>query len=94
MTRLFRVSGSGITHEALREYSNDIRIRKIRKPVLIIHGTQDWIIPCEEGKLIYNSVFEEIEKKLVLIEGAGHNDIFSFKNEYTLPLKDFIEKNK
>ena len=94
MTRLFRVRGSSITHETLREYSNDTRIRKIRKPVLIIHGTQDWIIPCEEGKLIYNSVFEEIEKKLVLIEGAGHNDIFSFKNEYTLPLKDFIEKNK
>ena len=93
MTKLFRVSGSGITHETLSEYSNDTRIRKIRKPVLAIHGTQDEIIPFEEGKLIYDNC-EGIEKKLVLIEGAGHNDIFSFKNEYTTPLKDFINKNK
>ncbi len=94
MTKLFRVSGSGITHETLSEYSNDTRIRKIRKPVLAIHGTQDEIIPFEEGKLIYDNICEGIEKKLVLIEGAGHNDIFSFKNEYTTPLKDFINKNK
>ena len=94
MTRLFRVSGSGITRDALSEYSNDTRIRKIKKPILIIHGTQDWIIPSDEGKLIYDNVFEGIEKKLVLIEGAGHNNIFSFKNEYNTPLKDFIDKNK
>jgi len=94
MTRLFRVSGSGITNETLSEYSNDIRIRKIKKPVLIIHGTQDAIIPYDEGKLIYDNIVDEIEKKLVLIDGAGHNNIFSFKNEYTIPLKDFINKNK
>ena len=94
MTKLFRVSGSGITHETLSEYSNDTRIRKIRKPVLIIHGTQDWIIPCDEGKLIYDNIIDGIEKRLVLIDGAGHNDIFSFKNEYTIPLKDFIDNNK
>ncbi len=94
MTRLFRISGPNITPESLNEYSNDIRIKKIRKPTLIIHGTQDLVIPCDEGKLIYENLSEEIEKKLVLIEGAGHNDIFSYKNEYVTPLKGFIEKNK
>ena len=94
MTRLFRVSGPDITPEGLREYSNDSRIIKFQKPVLIIHGTEDWIIPFEEGKLIYECIPEGVEKKLVLIEGAGHNNIFSFKDEYTTPLKDFIQKHK
>jgi len=94
MTRLFRVSGPDITPEGLSEYSNDTRIKKSQKPVLVIHGTQDWIIPFEEGKLIYENIPEGIEKKLVLIEGAGHNNIFSFKEEYTTPLKEFIQKHK
>lgn len=94
MTSLFRVSGPAITPEGLREYSNDTRIKKFQKPVLVIHGTQDWIIPYEEGKLIYENIPEGIEKKLVLIEGAGHNNIFSFKEEYTTPLKEFIQKHK
>ena len=94
MTRLFRVNGPGITPEGLREYSNDSRIVRFQKPVLVIHGTEDWIIPFEEGKLIYDCIPSGIEKKLVLIEGAGHNNIFSFKDEYTTPLKEFIEKYK
>ena len=94
MTRLFRVSGPSITPEGLSEYSNDTRIRQFQKPVLIIHGTQDWIIPCNEGELIYECIPDGIEKKLVLIDGAGHNNIFSFREEYTNPLKEFIQKNK
>jgi len=94
MTRLFRVSGPDITPEGLREYSNDTRIRKFQKPVLVIHGTEDWIIPSSEGKLIYENIPDGVEKELVLIEGAGHNNIFSFKEEYITPLKQFIENNK
>ncbi|MFX1567329.1 MAG: alpha/beta hydrolase [Promethearchaeota archaeon] len=94
MTRLFRVSGPGITPEALRDFSNDIRILRFKKPTLVIHGVQDWIIPFDEGKLIYNSLPEGVEKKLVLIEGAGHNNIFSFREEYTRALKEFIQKHK
>ncbi len=94
MTRLFRVSGPGITPEGLKEFSNDTRIIRFKKPVLVIHGTQDWIIPFDEGKLIYECIPEDVDKKLVLIEGAGHNNIFSFREEYTTPLKEFIQKHK
>lgn len=94
MTRLFRVEGPGITPETLTEYSNDTRIKRINKPVLIIHGTRDWIIPCDEGKLIYDNLAKDIDKKLILIEGAGHNNIFWYKDEYTTPLKEFINKFK
>ncbi|MHA2390425.1 MAG: alpha/beta hydrolase [Promethearchaeota archaeon] len=94
MTRLFRVSGSEITPEFLSKYSNDTKIRKFRKPVLVIHGTTDFIIPFYQGKLIYENIPEDVEKKLVLIEGAGHNNIFSFEDEYIIPLKEFIDKYK
>ena len=94
MTRLFRVSGPDITPEALSEYSNDTRIKKFQKPVLIIHGTRDWIIPNDEAQLIYDAIPENVDKNLIMIDGAGHNDIFSFQEEYFEPLKKFIEKYK
>ena len=92
MTRLFRVTGQEITPEFLSKYSNDTRIRKISKPVLIIHGSTDWIIPSIQGKLIYDNVPEGIEKRLIIIEGAGHNNISSYEDEYITPLKEFIQK--
>ncbi|MHA1314105.1 MAG: alpha/beta hydrolase [Candidatus Helarchaeota archaeon] len=94
ITGLFRVSGQGITEEALREWSNDIRMARIKKTTLIIHGTNDFIVPCEQGQLIHDSIPEEVEKELIFINDAGHNDIFSYKEEYFKPLKNFIKKYK
>ena len=94
MTRLFGVRGQNITPEFLSEYSNDTRVKQFKKPVLIVHGTMDWIIPNSEGNLLYESVPTSVEKKLIMIEGAGHNDIFSFEKEYFTPLKEFIQKFK
>lgn len=94
MTRLFRVTGKEITPEFLENYSNDTRIRKFFKPVLVIHGTADWIIPFIQGKLIYENIPDRIEKKLILIEGAGHNNIFSYEDEYITAMKEFINKFK
>ncbi|MFX1477356.1 MAG: alpha/beta hydrolase [Promethearchaeota archaeon] len=92
ITKLFRVSGEGITTEQLSEYSNDTRLQKFKKPTLVIHGTDDWIIPYYQGKLIYENLPNNLDKFLVSIEGAGHNNIFSFEYEYTTSLKEFINK--
>ena len=94
MTHLFRISSSELNPVLLTEYSNDTRIKKFKIPVLIIHGTSDWIIPCSEGELIYKSLPESIDKELVLIEGAGHNDILFYKDRYFDSLNEFIEKFK
>ncbi|TFG25206.1 MAG: alpha/beta fold hydrolase [Promethearchaeota archaeon] len=94
MTRLFRVQIPDELSETILKYSNDTRIKKFQKPTLVIHGTMDWIIPKEEANVIYDAIPEEVEKKLIMIEGAGHNNIFSFENEYFEPLKEFINKNK
>jgi hypothetical protein len=94
MTRLFGINGPNITHETFNEYSNDTRIKKFQKPVLIIHGTKDFIIPNSEAQKIHDAIPEGVYKKLIMIEGAGHNDISSYKEEYFNPLQEFIEKYK
>ncbi|MFX0032782.1 MAG: alpha/beta hydrolase [Candidatus Hermodarchaeota archaeon] len=94
VTYLFRVSSSEVTPESLSKYSNDTRIKQFKKPVLVIHGTSDFIIPHSEGELIYKNLPVDIDKYLVMIEGAGHNDILMYHDKYFDPLSEFIEKFK
>ena len=94
MTDLFGVRGPDITKDTLAPYSNDTRIKKFQKPTLVIHGTADWIVKTEQGKLIYHTIPEGVDKELILIEGAGHNNIFSYDVEYFVPLNNFIQKYK
>ena len=94
MTGLFGVDGPEITPEFLSDYSNDTRIRKFKKPTLVIHGTNDLVIPSYQGRLIYDNIPEGTEKRLVMINKAGHNDISYYEDEYIIPLTEFINKNK
>ena len=94
MTNLFRVQSPYLTPDSLKEYSNDTRVQKFKVPTLIIHGTTDWIIPYSESQLLYQNLPNSVEKKLVLINEAGHNNILSFKQDYFLPLSDFVQKYK
>ncbi|MHA2287148.1 MAG: alpha/beta hydrolase [Promethearchaeota archaeon] len=94
MVKLFRVSSPYLTPKSLNKYSNDTRVKKFAKPTLIIHGTMDWIIQVSEADLLYKNLPSTINKKMVLIEGAGHNNILSFEEEYFTPLSDFIKQNK
>jgi len=94
MVNLFRVSSPYLTKESLREYSNDTRVRKFTKSTLVIHGTIDYVIPVSEAELLYKNLPDNIDKKLILIEGAGHNNILSFEKEYLNPLSDFVKLNK
>lgn len=94
MTNLFRVSSPYLTPESLDDHSNDTRVKKFTMSTLIIHGTMDWIIPLTEAHLLYNNLPNSIDKKLIIIEGAGYNNILTFEEEYFIPLSDFINLNK
>jgi pimeloyl-ACP methyl ester carboxylesterase len=94
ITDLFRLNVPLVTPDALKEWSNDTRAAKFTKPVLIIHGTSDSIVPYKHAKILFNAIPETVEKQLVSIEGAGHNNIFQFHDEYFTPLKEFIAKFK
>ena len=70
------------------------RIQKIFLPTLIIHGEQDWLVPLQNAKDIYQHLGTK-EKELLIIPSATHNDIMvvGFK-EYFNSLQQFIEKTK
>jgi fermentation-respiration switch protein FrsA (DUF1100 family) len=49
------------------------RIRKLRAPVLIMHGDHDELLPLRHAERLYAAAPEP--KQLVIFPGAGHNDL-------------------
>ncbi|MTI00612.1 alpha/beta hydrolase [Roseibium sp. RKSG952] len=50
------------------------RLPDVASPVLIVHGTQDRIIPYEHGEALYKIAPEP--KRMLKIEGAGHGNLW------------------
>jgi pimeloyl-ACP methyl ester carboxylesterase len=48
-------------------------IRRVKCPVLVMHGTADRVIPCWHGRAVYAAAPEP--KRCLWVEGAGHNDM-------------------
>lgn len=82
------------TAEEFLPYSNITRFSKVKKPVLIIHGNQDFIVNVAESQKTFDALPVDVDKLKVIIEGAGHNDILMYDEAYFTPIKDFITKNR
>jgi len=71
---------------------NGSKITQITTKTLIIHGVEDWIIPVSQAEKLYNYCAAE-KKELVLIPGAGHNDLLLVGiREYFGAIKSFVGK--
>jgi pimeloyl-ACP methyl ester carboxylesterase len=65
-------------------------LRGFQKPVLVVHGDADTIIPYGLGKELFERL--DAPKQLVTLRGADHNDLFDARNEaYWTPLCAFID---
>ncbi len=65
----------------------------ISMPALIIHGDQDTLVPPEEACRLYSGI-GSMTKRLVIIAGAGHNDIMvSGAREYFTAVREFVENS-
>lgn len=65
------------------------KIDKVKCPVLVIHGTDDWTIPFHHGESLFAAANEP--KYSVWIEGANHNDLFYTAEErYLKGVSDFV----
>ncbi|MBD2182976.1 alpha/beta fold hydrolase [Planktothrix sp. FACHB-1355] len=53
---------------------NALKIKNITIPTLIIHGQEDNLIPVSQG-IVLHRFCAAPDKRLVLIPGAGHNDL-------------------
>jgi len=86
----------GIVLENLDEtqdvFANLAKIGQIRLPTLVIHGQADMLIPASEGVALYeSSAAPDDEKRLVIIPGAGHNDLLALgAGPYFEAIRDFV----
>jgi len=69
-------------------FDNDKKIKNVKIPVLIIHGTHDEVIPLHYGKALFDAY--DGPGKFVAINGATHNNLSDFP-EYFLELADFLK---
>ena len=65
-----------LTHVTLLPFDKFPNLRlvpRVRCPVLVIHGTEDEVIPWSHGRRLYDAANEP--KQALWIEGAHHNDV-------------------
>ena len=55
------------------QFRSDLRIGKVRAPVLVVHGENDTVVPISLGERLYGLV--RMPKRFVRVAGAGHNDL-------------------
>jgi pimeloyl-ACP methyl ester carboxylesterase len=81
------VRGAGEEHYG---FGNATKMAKIQMPTLIIHGQDDILIPAVDGQELHRRS-AATDKRLVLIPGAGHNDLLWVgKTAYLEAIRDFI----
>ena len=53
------------------------KVKKIKSPLLVIHGEKDDVISINFGKKVFKSAPEP--KKAIFVSDAGHNNLYEFK---------------
>jgi fermentation-respiration switch protein FrsA (DUF1100 family) len=69
-------------------FRNIEKVRVFEKPCLFIHGEKDSLIPFSEGQALFKACRAK-KKKLLMIPGADHNDLFDRgMDEYLRAVKE------
>ena len=82
----------GLAPEQASELEEAYRAKaaSIAIPVLVIHGEMDALAPLEDAEEMFRN-FASTDKKMLMIPGAGHNDLlFKGIDEYFTAIRDFI----
>ena len=75
-------------------FPNINRIKKVKCPVMIIHGVLDEEVHISHGKALYDAVPEALKRNPWWVRDRGHNDITDGRAkviEYVQRLKSFFE---
>ncbi|MDF1677467.1 MAG: alpha/beta fold hydrolase [Legionellaceae bacterium] len=51
------------------------RITSIRMPLLVLHGTEDKVVPYEEGEVLFSAA--NMPKQWVALKGKGHSNLWT-----------------
>ena len=73
-------------------FKNNEKIKEIKAPILIIHGTNDSISPYWMGEKLYESAPEP--KEFFKVEGAEHNNLTLLAgDEWVNRVDEFVKKH-
>jgi alpha-beta hydrolase superfamily lysophospholipase len=73
-------------------FGNDLKIKEIIIPTLIIHGEEDEIIPSTEGRALY-ALSGSSEKTSLFVPRAGHNDLMMLaEDDYMSAIENFTKR--
>jgi fermentation-respiration switch protein FrsA (DUF1100 family) len=71
-------------------FGNGDKIKTVSLPTLVIHAEKDRLIPASEGRALYD-LSGSTRKRLVIIPGAGHNDVMvTGREQYFREIETFI----
>jgi pimeloyl-ACP methyl ester carboxylesterase len=90
---IHRMGGPGLGTAEIPASIDNLELMKLcTLPTLIIHGTEDRIIPFSDAKALYEACKSKT-KRLVEIRGAGHNDILLRGLEtYRSEIRDYVDR--
>ena len=72
-------------------YDTVEKVKKIKVPLLVIHGDRDDIVPYEQGRKVFEAAPQP--KEFYTIRGARHNDTYIVGGDpYFAIIKDFIDR--
>jgi len=63
-----------LSEDELAVFSNCQKMKRVRVPLLVLHGREDELIHPDEAAMNYEAA-GSAQKRLVMLDGAGHNDI-------------------
>lgn len=86
---IFDIDAAAISPDIPALFSNDELLRRVRIPVLLLHGSLDRILPTSHARANFDAIPHD-RKVLKLIHGAGHNDIIAF-DEYFPTIAAFLD---
>lgn len=67
------------------------KVRRVKSPLLVLHGDADEVVPFEQGKRVFDAAVSD-RKTFHTIVGANHNNTFVVGGEgYFEALRDFID---
>lgn len=71
-------------------FDNVDLLSQYRGSLLVLHGDKDSTIPESLGEKLFSTV-SGTDKRMVIIHGAGHNDMFEFSETY-IAIKQLLRK--
>lgn len=81
---------SGLTEKAIKERSSILQMKKLKTPVLIIHGENDQNVPTNQALLLRDRL-TELKKDFEIIILADHKH-GQFKGNFITPVIDFFSR--